>query len=289
MQTDKQRYTPADIPAQKLDYPASQSDMIPQPQTDLSAYKAAGKLQGKVALITGGDSGIGRAVAIAYAMEGADVAILYHTNDQDGDATCEAVQQHGRKCLKIQGDVRDYQSCEHAIQETVKNLGKLNILVNNAAYQMSQKKLEDLSLEQFQMTIETNVYGYFYMVKAALNHLKEGDTIINTGGISGQMGKDTLVDYATSKGAVHAFTKALAGNLSDRNIRVNAVVPGSVWTPSIPASRSIEEIEHFDSKTLLGRAAQPEELAPAYVFLACPDSSFMTGALLEVTGGKLMS
>ncbi len=287
MQTDKHRYTPADIPAQKLNYPASQADMIPQPQTDLSAYKPAGKLQGKVALITGGDSGIGRAVAIAYAMEGADVAIVYHSNDQDADTTCEAVGKQGRKCLKIQGDVRDYQSCEQAIQETVKHLGKLNILVNNAAYQMTQEKLENLSLDQFRMTMETNVYGYFYMVKAAINHLKEGDAIVNTGSIYGKMGKDTLIDYATSKGAVHTFTKALAANLSDRNIRVNAVVPGSVWTPAIPASLPVEEIDKFDTKAIMGRAGQPEELAPAYVFLACADSSFMTGALLEVTGGKL--
>lgn len=286
MQTDKHRYTPADIPAQKLDYPASQADMIPQPQTNLSEYKAAGKLQGKVALITGGDSGIGRAVAIAYAMEGADVAILYNHNDQDGEATCQAVQEKGRKCLTIKSDVRDYDACKQAIQEVVKKLGKLNILVNNAAYRMSQEKLEDLSIEQFRTTLETNVFGYFYMVKAALEHLKEGDTIINTGGISGQVGKDSLVDYATSKGAVHAFTKSLAANLSDRSIRVNAVVPGSVWTPSIPASMSVEEIDKFDSENMIGRAAQPEELAPAYVFLACPDSSFMTGALLEITGGK---
>lgn len=287
MQTDKHHFTPAEIPAQKLDYPASQEDMIPQPQTDLSGYKPAGKLQGKVALITGGDSGIGRAVAIAYAMEGADVAIVYHHNEQDAKITCQEVQKQGRKCLQIKADVRDFTSCEQAVQETLQKLGKLNILVNNAAYQMAQSNLEDLSLEQFRETMETNVFGYFYMVKASLNHLKEADTIINTGSISGQIGRDILVDYATSKGAVHAFTKSLAANLSSRNIRVNAVVPGAVWTPSIPASLPIEEVSEFDKTSLMRRAAQPEEIAPAYVFLASSDSSFMTGSLVEVTGGKL--
>jgi NAD(P)-dependent dehydrogenase (short-subunit alcohol dehydrogenase family) len=166
-------------------------------------------------------------------------------------------------------------------------LGKLNILVNNAAYQMAQSKIEDLSLEQFRQTMETNIFGYFYMVKASLNHLKDTDTIINTGSIAGQIGRDILVDYATSKGAVHAFTKSLAANLSPRNIRVNAVVPGAVWTPSIPTSLPLKEIDQFDTESIMGRAAQPEEVAPAYVFLASSDSSFMTGTLLEVTGGKL--
>jgi NAD(P)-dependent dehydrogenase (short-subunit alcohol dehydrogenase family) len=288
MQTEERRPTPDEIPEQKLDYPASQRDMIPQPDSDLSNYSPANKLTGKVALITGGDSGIGRAVAIAYAMEGAEVAILYHANDTDAEDTKKMVKEIGNKdCLVIKGDVRDFASCEAAIQQVVARFGKLNILVNNAAYQMVQKKFEDISLEQFRRTMETNVFGYFYMVKAAISHLTEGDVIINTGSVVGKMGKGMLVDYSTSKGAVHTFTKSLALNLGDRGIRVNSVVPGPVWTPNIPATMPIEKVGQYDTDGIIKRAAQPEELAPAFVFLASSDSSFVTGALYDVTGGQL--
>lgn len=264
--------------------------MTPQPDSDLSNYKPAGKLEGKVAFITGADSGIGRAVAIAYAMEGAEVAIFYNENDGDAEKTKEMVKEIGSKnCLVIKGDVRNYEECESAIDRVVKHFGKLNILINNAAYQMVQKKLEDVSLEQFRRTIETNVFGYFYMVKAALPHLKEGDVIINTGSIVGKIGKGFLVDYATSKGATHTFTKSLAQNLGDRGIRVNAVVPGPVWTPNIPATMPADKVDNFDTDGILKRAGQPEELAPVYVFLGCSDSSFVTGALYDVTGGQLSS
>ncbi|MGB7522101.1 MAG: SDR family NAD(P)-dependent oxidoreductase, partial [Spirulinaceae cyanobacterium] len=228
--TSERRPTPEEIPGQKLDYPASQADMTPQPDSDLSNYKPAEKLKGKVAFITGGDSGIGRAIAIAYAMEGADVAIFFDQNLEDAEVTKESVEKRGQQCLVIQGDVREFANCEKAIEQTVEKFGKLNILINNAAYQMTQKKFEDISLEQFRRTMETNVFGYFYMVKAALPYLKEDDVIINTGSIVGKMGKGMLVDYSTSKGAVHTFTKALALNLGDRKIRVNSVVPGPVWT-----------------------------------------------------------
>jgi NAD(P)-dependent dehydrogenase (short-subunit alcohol dehydrogenase family) len=288
-QSKEFRPTPEQIPGQQLDYPAKQSDMTPQPDSDLSNYRAAGKLQGKVALITGGDSGIGRAVAIAYAMEGADVAIIYNQNDEDAETTRKAVEKKQQSCLNIKADVRNFESCRQAVEQTINKYGKLNILVNNAAYQMVQEKFEDLSIEQFQRTIETNVYGYFYMVKAALSHLQEGDAIINTGSIVGKIGKEFLIDYSTSKGAVHTFTKSLALNLAERKIRVNAVVPGPVWTPNIPATMPKEMVDNFDKDAALKRAGQPEELAPAYVFLASQDSSFVTGALIDVTGGQLSS
>lgn len=287
MQTEERRPTPDQIPGQKLDYPASQEDMTPKPDSDLSNYKPANKLVGKVAFITGGDSGIGRAVAIAYAMEGADVAILYLHNDQDAEVTQKAVESKGKQCLVIKGDVREYEACQAAIEQIIKQFGHLDILINNAAYQMTQKKFEDISLEQFRRTMETNIFGYFYMVKAALPYLKEGDAIINTGSIVGKMGKGMLVDYATSKGAVHTFTKSLAQNLGDRKIRVNSVVPGPVWTPNIPATMPVEKVDNYDTDGIMERAAQPEELAPAYVFLGSSDSSFVTGALYDVTGGQL--
>jgi NAD(P)-dependent dehydrogenase (short-subunit alcohol dehydrogenase family) len=287
--TTEFRPTAEQIPAQKLSYPASQADMVPQPDSDLSNYKPAGKLHGKVALITGGDSGIGRAVAIAYAMEGANVAILYNVNDADADMTRSMVEAKGQQCLNIKADVRDSQQCHQAVEQTVRQFGKLNILVNNAAYQMVQFKLEDLSEEQFRRTMETNVFGYFYMLKAALPHLHEGDAVINTSSILGLIGKEFLIDYSTSKGAINAFTKALAQNLADRQIRVNAVAPGPVWTPNIVATMTSEQIDNFDQANAMKRAGQPEELAPTYVYFASEDSSFVTGAILEVTGGQVSS
>ena len=278
-----------EIRGQKLPYPAGQADMDQPPDSDLSNYRPAGKLRGKVALITGGDSGIGRAVAIAFAMEGADVAILYNENDGDAGATREMVETRGRRCLVIRADIRDPTACRAAVERTVAELGGLNILVNNAAYQMAQQRFEDVSEAQFRRTLETNIFGYFYMAQAALPHLSAGDAIINTGSIVGLVGNPLLVDYCASKGAIHAFTKALSLNLGDRNIRVNAVVPGPVWTPNIPGTMPIDEVENFGHEVALGRPGQPEELAPAYVFLASSDSSFMTGSLVEVTGGKLSS
>ena len=284
----ERRPTPDDIPPQQLEYPASQADMTPQPDSDLSNYSPAGKLKGKVAFITGADSGIGRAVAIAYAMEGAEVAIFYNENDKDAKQTKKMVKDIGNKdCLVIKGDVRHYEDCENAIEQVVDRFGKLNILINNAAYQMVQKKFEDITLEQFRRTMETNVFGYFYMVKAALPYLEEGDAIVNTGSIVGKMGKSFLIDYATSKGAVHTFTKSLALNLGDRGIRVNSVVPGPVWTPNIPATMTAKQVDNYDSDGIIKRAAQPEELAPVYVFLGSSDGSFVTGALYDVTGGQL--
>ncbi|MGV0026834.1 glucose 1-dehydrogenase [Phormidesmis priestleyi] len=289
MQSEESRPTSAEILGEKLPYPASQADMTLQPDTDLSSYSPAGKLNGKVALVTGGDSGIGRAVALAFAMEGAEVAIFYNENEDDANATCAMVEAQGQRCLAIKGDVRHSDDCRHAVERVVVELGGLNILVNNAAYQMAQKKFEDISEEQFRRTLETNIFGYFYMAQAALPYLSAEDAIINTGSIVGLVGNEMLIDYCASKGAIHAFTKALALNLGDRKIRVNAVAPGPVWTPNIPATMPIEEVENFGHEVALGRPGQPEELAPAYVFLASKDSSFITGSIIEVTGGKLSS
>ena len=288
-QSQEFRPTPDEIHGEQIPYPGSQADMELQPDSDLSNYRPAGKLEGKVAMITGGDSGIGRAVAVAFAMEGANVAILYNSNDEDAQKTQSMVEEKGKKCLILKADVRDSKQCAKAIEDTVSAFGHLNILVNNAAYQMVQEKFEDLSEEQFRRTLETNIFGYFYMVKAALPHLHENDSIINTSSILGLIGKEFLIDYSASKGAINAFTKALAQNLGSRSIRVNAVAPGPVWTPNIPATMPKDQVEGFGGDVAMKRAGQPEELAPAYVYFASSDSSFTTGAILEVTGGQVSS
>lgn len=287
MQQDEFRPQAQEIKGQKLPYPAKQSDMEQQPDSDLSNYSAANKLKDKVAIITGADSGIGRAVALAFAMEGADVAIIFNENVSDAEETKRLVEAKGRKCLNIQADVRNRAACFEAVGETIKAYGKLNILINNAAYQKTQERLEDITEEQLRRTFETNIFGYFFMAQAALPHLTNGDAIINTGSIVGLTGHQLLVDYTSTKGAIHAFTKSLALQLGERNIRVNAVVPGPVWTPNIPGTMPEEEVENFGHEVALGRPGQPEELAPAYVLLASSDGSFITGALLEVTGGRL--
>ncbi len=274
---------------QKQPYPAKQSGMDPLPQTNLSNYKPAGKLSGKVALITGGDSGIGRAVAIGFSMEGARVAIVYNENDDDAEETKQACEKHNTQCLVIKADVRSADACKAAVKKTVETFGKLHILVNNAAYQMAQKKFEDITEEQLRRTFDTNILGYFFMAQAALPHLQEGDAIINTGSIVGKTGIPILIDYSSTKGAIHSFTKSLALHLGERGIRVNCVVPGPVWTPNIPGTMPIEEVENFGHEVALARPGQPEELAPAYILLASDDGSFMTGSFIHVTGGKLSS
>jgi len=289
MSSEERRPKSDEIPGQKLPYPASQADMNPAPDSDLSSYKPAAKLQGKIALITGADSGIGRAVAVAFAMEGADVAIVYNENDGDANTTRAMVEAKGRRCLVIKSDVRDSAACRDAVERTLSALGGLNILVNNAAYQMAQAKFEDITEEQWDRTFKTNIYGYFFMAQAALPHLRDGDAIVNTGSIVGHTGLPILIDYSSTKGAIHSFTKSLALYLGDRNIRVNCVVPGPVWTPNIPGTMPIDQVRNFGHEVALGRPGQPEELAPAYVLLASNDGSFMTGALVEVTGGRLSS
>lgn len=284
---DEPRPEAAEFQAETLPYPAKQSDMVRQPDSDLSNYRPAGKLTGKVALITGGDSGIGRAVAIAFAMEGAKVAIVYNVNDGDAEETRRLVQAKGGECLVLKHDVRQSSECKAAVAATVEQFGGLNLLINNAAFQHVEKKFEDITEENWRRTFETNIFGYFFMAQAAVPHLGEGDAIINTGSIVGLTGLAILIDYTSSKGAIHSFTKSLALSLGERGIRVNCVVPGPVWTPNIPGTMPPEEVENFGHEVALKRPGQPEELAPAYVLLASSDGSFMTGSLVEVTGGRL--
>ncbi len=288
--SEPKRPTAEDMVGQTLPYPASQSDMAIAPQSSLSAYKPAGKLLGKRALITGADSGIGRAVAVAFAMEGAQVSILYNESDGDAQETRRMVEDRGGACHVIKADVRSRQACLDAVAEAVEAFGGLDVLVNNAAYQKAQEGgLLDVTEEQLRRTFETNIFGYIFMAQAALPHLKAGSSIINTGSIVGMTGNPLLIDYTATKGAIHAFTRSLALSLGEQNIRVNAVIPGPVWTPNIPATMPRSEVETFGHEVALARPGQPEELAPAYVLLASDDGSFMTGSLVQVTGGKLSS
>jgi NAD(P)-dependent dehydrogenase (short-subunit alcohol dehydrogenase family) len=257
-----------EIQSQTLPYPARQSDMLQQPDSDLSRYSPAGKLAGKVALITGADSGIGRAVAVAFAMEGADVAIVYNHNDGDADTTRQMVQGKGRRCEVLKIDVRVPAQCRQAVERTLAAFGRLDILVNNAAFQQAHQDFADVTEDELRRTFETNIFGPVFLVQAALPHLRSGASIINTGSIVGKVGNALLVPYCASKGAVHAFTRALALQLGPRNIRVNAVVPGPVWTPNIPGTMPADEVQNFGHEVALSRPGQPEELAPAYVLLA---------------------
>ena len=276
------------FPSQHQAKPGIEARMKPKPRYEAPAYREAGKLEERVALITGGDSGIGRAVAVLFAREGADIAIVFLPEEAvDAEETCDAVEQLGRRCILIPGDVRDAGFCLEAVRTTVSELGQLDILVNNAAYQQHQEDVESLTLEQWERTFRTNIFAFFYMVRAALPHLRAGSAIINTGSVTGINGSKELLDYASTKGAIHAFTKSLAQNLVERGIRVNAVAPGPVWTPLNPADQDPEKVEEFGSDVPMKRPAQPEEIAPAYVFLAAPVcSSYITGEVLPVLGGE---
>ena len=279
------REQPRSLPAQHLVKPGRESDLELEPRFLAPDYQGSGKLENMVAIVTGGDSGIGRAVAIMFAREGADVGILYLDEHDDAARTREYVEAEGRRCVLIPGDVKDSAFCERAVARVVKQLGRLDVLVNNAAFQEHADSLEDITDERFEETLRTNVFGYFYMARAALPHLRRGAAIINTGSVVGLRGSAQLLDYSTTKGAIHAFTKALAQNLVSRGIRVNAVAPGPVWTPLNPADKPAEEVAEFGRDTDMKRAAQPEELSPAYVFLASPVcSSYVTGIVLPVTG-----
>lgn len=263
--------------------------MTPRPRFEADKYRGSSKLEGQVALITGGDSGIGRAVAVLFAREGADVAIVYMAEeDVDARTTRQAVEDEGRRCVLVPGDVCDPAFCRDAVAATLRDLGRLDILVNNAAYQQRQNRVEDIDDAQWDQTFRTNIYGYFYMTKAALPHLGRGATIINTGSITGLEGSRDLIDYSATKGAIHAFTKALAQNVLDRGIRANCVAPGPVWTPlNVSDGKPQEKVATFGSHTPLKRPAQPEEVAPAFVFFASnTDSSFVTGEVLTLLGGS---
>ena len=273
------------LPKQHLKRPGIEADMELAPRFKAPHYRGSGKLAGFAAIVTGGDSGIGRAVALLFAREGADVAVMYLNEHKDAEETRRCVEAEGQRCLLIAGDVKSAEFCRAAVDQVVAAFGRLDVLVNNAAFQLHAEKLEDLSEERFDETFRTNIYGYFHMAQAALPHLRRGSSIINTGSVTGLKGSAHLLDYSATKGAIHAFSMSLAKNLAPRGIRVNAVAPGPVWTPLNPADKPAEEIVDFGKDTDLGRPAQPEEIAPAYVFLASPVcSSYITGTVLPITG-----
>jgi NAD(P)-dependent dehydrogenase (short-subunit alcohol dehydrogenase family) len=276
------------LPPQHQPRPGIEAKMKPRPRYEAPLYKGSEKLKDKVALITGGDSGVGRAVAVLYAREGADVAIVYlEEEQQDAEETKQAVEKEGRECLLIPGDVTELSFCRRAVAQTARKFGKLDILVNNAAFQNRQEGLEQLSEEQFEKTFRTNIFGYFYMAKAAVQYMRPGSAIVNTGSETGLEGNKKLLDYAATKGAIHAFSKSLAQNLVEKGIRVNCVAPGPVWTPLNVADKPANELAKHGQDTPLGRPAQPEEIAPAYVFFASEAcSSYITGEVLSITGGE---
>lgn len=283
-----QREPKPPFPKQHQQHPGLEAEVEPRPRYEAPRYKGADKLKDKVALITGGDSGIGRAVAVLYAREGADVAIVYLKEEQrDADETRQAVEAEGRQCLLIPGDVSDPEFCRDAVEQALDEFGQLDILVNNAAFQQHQESIEELTEEQFEKTFRTNIFGYFYMAKAAIPHLNPGSAIVNTGSITGLEGSKQLLDYSATKGAIHAFTKSLAQNLVEKKIRVNCVAPGPVWTPLNIADKPADKAGEHGKETPMERPAQPEEVAPAYVFFASEaDSSYITGEVLTLLGGE---
>ena len=287
VQTGARAYPAPPLPKQHQSKPGLEAELEPRPQYQAPAYRGSAKLDGMAALITGGDSGIGRAVAVLFAREGADVAIVYLSEDEDAEETGRAVEAEGRRALLIPGDVTNSEFCREAVERTVREFGKLDVLVNNAAFQEHDASLEDITDEQLDRTFRTNIFGYFYMARAALPHLGAGASIINSGSVTGIQGSKELLDYSSTKGAIHAFTKSLSQNVLDRGIRVNCVAPGPVWTPLNPADQDADKVTKFGSAVPMKRPAQPEEVAPSYVFLASPVcSSYITGEILPVLGGS---
>jgi NAD(P)-dependent dehydrogenase (short-subunit alcohol dehydrogenase family) len=281
-----QRDYPSKFPAEHLAKPGLEAELDLAPMYDAPGYKGSEKLAGMAALITGGDSGIGRAVAVLYAREGADVAIVYLSEHGDAEETQRAVEKEGRRCILIPGDVSKAAFCEAAVEKTISEFGKLDILVNNAAFQQHVGDILTLSDEQFDRTLKTNLYGYFYMTRAAVPHLKPGSSILMTGSVTGIQGSPGLLDYSMTKGGIHAFARSLSGHLLAKGIRVNVVAPGPVWTPLNPADQPADKVKSFGSDVPMGRAAQPEEIAPAFVFLAAPSTgSYLAGEILPIIGG----
>jgi NAD(P)-dependent dehydrogenase (short-subunit alcohol dehydrogenase family) len=278
---------PKRVPPQQQDrQPGLQSEMRPPPEGEAHEYRGSGKLQGKVAIITGGDSGIGRATAIAFAKEGADVAIVYLDEHQDAAKTKALVEREGVRCITVSGDIGEEDFCRDAIAETTKAFGRLDVLVNNAGEQHPQDKIEDITREQLERTFRTNIFAMFYLTKAAMPHLKPGASIVNCASVTAYRGNKQLIDYSSTKGAVVAFTRALSQNLAEQKIRVNAVAPGPIWTPLIPSTFDEKHVSEFGSNTPLGRPGQPDEVAPCFVFLASEDASYITGETLHPNGGS---
>lgn len=269
--------------------PGIEAEMTPRPQAQDSQYQGSSKLQGKVALITGGDSGIGRAVALMFAQEEADIAIVYLNEHEDAKETVQKVEQTGRRCLAISGDIGNEQFCQQAVQQTVNALGHLDILVNNAAEQHPQESITDISAEQLERTFRTNIFSMFFLTKAALPHLKPGSAIINTTSVTAYKGNQQLLDYSATKGAIVAFTRSLSQSLMEKQIRVNGVAPGPIWTPLIPATFPEDKVASFGEQVPMKRAGQPEEVAPSYVFLASDDSSYISGQILHPNGGVVVN
>jgi NAD(P)-dependent dehydrogenase (short-subunit alcohol dehydrogenase family) len=289
MKKDKQEDQQLQPPQQQDRQPGIESEMTPRPKAEDREYKGCGKLKDKVALITGGDSGIGRAVAICYAKEGADVSIVYLNEHGDAEETRRQVEEEGRRCLLIAGDVGDEAFCGEAVERTVSELGRLDILVNNAAEQHPQDSIEKISAEQLERTFRTNIFSFFFLTKAALRHLKEGGAIINTTSVTAYKGNPQLIDYSSTKGAIVAFTRALSNSLVEKGIRVNGVAPGPIWTPLIPSTFPPEKVASFGANVPMKRAGQPDEVAPSYVFLASDDSSYISGQILHPNGGEVVN
>jgi NAD(P)-dependent dehydrogenase (short-subunit alcohol dehydrogenase family) len=286
MQAGARKYPEPPFPEQHQPKPGHEWAIEPAPLYDAPFYIGSRKLDGKVALITGGDSGIGRAVAVLYAREGADVAIVYLSEDKDAEKTKAAVEAEGRRCMLVKADVSERHHCRNAVAEVVKEFGRIDVLVNNAAFQIHSSEFSELTEEHFDTTLKTNLYGYFHMAQEAVPHMKPGSAIINSGSVTGIEGSKQLVDYSMTKGGIHAFTRALSGNLISKGIRVNAVAPGPVWTPLNPSDKQAGDVSKFGADTPMKRPAQPEEIAPAYVFLASSHcSSYITGEILPIVGG----
>ncbi|WP_336009341.1 SDR family oxidoreductase [Acinetobacter calcoaceticus] len=291
MENSTKQY-PSSVPAQVQSHqPGDQEKMHPEPEIIKASHKGSEKLQGKIAVISGGDSGIGRSVAVLFAREGADVAILYLEEQQDAEITKQLVENEGRKCLLFKGDISDPEVAKQTIDEILAHYGKINILVNNAGVQYQQKDIVNISNEQLEKTFKTNIFAMFYLTKQVISHMQEGDSIINTTSITSYQGHDELIDYASTKGAITSFTRSLSNNLmkQKKGIRVNGVAPGPIWTPLIPSSFDAETVEKFGKDTPMGRMGQPSEVAPAYLFLASDDASYITGQVIHVNGGQIVN